>query len=111
MIKGFIKRIYYVIMGPTYRRAKAEVLEETQSAIQSHLDRVNQEVERIRKISFDHQGRVTQQVSEEFIKMYKLIDDVKSDRVEVRLNAALVDELIKIHTSLEALKHERNGRD
>ena len=116
MVRGIFKRAYYYTLNPLYRVVKAEAADEARSISQGHIERLEQkiesltqEVERLRKINLEQQNRVAHQVSTEFIKMYQMIDEIKSDRVDIKLNVTLVDELVKIHQSLEALKYERNG--
>jgi len=90
IIKKILKRIYYFLLAPLL---KHEILREIQRVNQQHL-----EVE----------AKIQQQVADEFVKMYKMIDDIKCDRVDVKLNVTIVNELIKIHQSIEELKHEHN---
>ncbi len=95
IIKGFFKRIYYILSRPLYRRIKHEML---------------QEIQRINNHHLEAETKISQQVADEFIKMYKMIDDIKCDRVDVKLNVTIVNELIKIHQSIEKLKHEQNKK-
>jgi hypothetical protein len=111
ILKAPLKAIYYFILGPLYRRVKAEAAEETHAAIQQRIDHFIKEVERVKKLNLDQQSRISQQVADEFVKMYKLIDDIKCDRTDMKLNVTLVNELVKIHQSLEALKNGHNGRE
>lgn len=125
MVRGLIKKAYYYTLNPLYKVVKAEAADEARSIVQDtqkqsvakidrlekEVEKLSKEVERLRKVNLDYQNRIANQVGEEFIKMYKLIDDIKSDRADVKLNTTLVNELVKIHQSLEALKHDRNGRE
>lgn len=116
MVRRLVKRAYYYTLNPLYKVIKAEAADEARAITHERVQRLEQEVELLsreiellRKANLEQQNRMTYQVSEEFLKMYKLIDDIKSDRTDLKLNVTLVDELVKIHKSLEALKHERNG--
>jgi cob(I)alamin adenosyltransferase len=120
MVRGLVKRAYYYTLNPLYRLVKAEAADEARSITQElaatkidrlekEIDKLSKEVERLRKVNLEQQSRIANQVSEEFVKMYRLIDDIKSDRTDVKLNVTLVNELVKIHQTLETLKHERNG--
>ncbi|MBD3881912.1 hypothetical protein IFO70_09110 [Phormidium tenue FACHB-886] len=122
MVRGLIKKAYYYTLNPLYKVVKAEAADEARSIVreqsvtkidrlEKEVEKLSKEVERLRKVNLDYQSRIANQVGEEFIKMYKLIDDIKSDRADVKLNTTLVNELVKIHQSLEALKHDRNGRE
>jgi tRNA U34 5-carboxymethylaminomethyl modifying enzyme MnmG/GidA len=116
MVRSLIKKAYYRTLNPLYKVVKAEAADEARLISQEHIQRLEQEmeqlkkeVERLKKINLEQQNRIAHQVSEEFVKMYKMIDEIKSDRTDIKLNVTLVDELVKIHQSLEALKYERNG--
>jgi TolA-binding protein len=125
MVRGILKKAYYYTLNPLYRLVKAEAADEARSIVSSQteqstqqidrlekeVEKLSREVERLRKVNLDYQTRITNQVGEEFLKLYQLIDDIKSDNVDVKLNATLVSELVKIHQTLEALKSDRNGRD
>jgi hypothetical protein len=96
-------------------------IQEIQRVDRHHLElheRLSQQVtvtvQEIQRISHHHlelQGQLSQHVADEFIKMYKMIDDIKCDRADYKLNVTIVDELIKIHKSIEGLKYEQNGRE
>jgi hypothetical protein len=92
IIKKILKRIYYFLFTPLL---KHEILREIQRINQHHL-----EIE----------SATQQQVADEFVKMYKMIEDIKCDRVDVKLNVTIVNELIKIHQSIEAIKHEQDKK-
>jgi len=136
MLRNLIKRLYYYTLTPSNKVLKAEVLEEAHQTIQhpieQRLDQINQkvdrikskensasqkvdyiyaELERVKELNLEFQRKLSQQVADEFVKMYKLIDEIKCDRTEVKLNVTLVNELVKIHQSIESLKYERNGRE
>ena len=122
MVRGILKKAYYFTLNPLYKVVKAEAADEARSIVQEQaedkIDRLEQEVEklskeieRLRKVNLDYQSRIAHQVSEEFIKMYKLIDEIQADQTDVKLNVTIVSELVKIHQSLEALKYDRNGRE
>ncbi len=116
MVRGIFKRVYYYSLNPLYRVVKAETADEARSISREYAERLEQqieslskEVERLKKINLEQQNRIAHQVSTEFVKMYQMIDEIKSDRTDVKLNVTIVDELVKIHKSLEAIKYERNG--
>ncbi|HEY9641309.1 MAG TPA: hypothetical protein V6C57_12550 [Coleofasciculaceae cyanobacterium] len=116
MVRGLLKKAYYGTLNPLYKVVKAEAADEARLITREHVQRLEQEieqlskeVERLKKINLDQQNRIAHQVSTEFVKMYKMIDEIKSDRTDIKLNVTIVDELVKIHQSLEALKYERNG--
>jgi len=73
------------------------------------MDATIQEIQRINQHHLELQSQISQQVADEFVKMYKMIDDIKCDRTDEKLNVTIVNELIKIHQSIEVLKHEQNG--
>jgi TolA-binding protein len=116
MVRGIFKRAYYYTLNPLYKVVKAEAADEARLITREHIQQLEQEitqlskeVERLKKINLEQQNRIAHQVSTEFVKMYQMIDEIKSDRTDVKLNVTIVDELVKIHQSLEALKYERNG--
>ncbi|HEY9630144.1 MAG TPA: hypothetical protein V6C84_22850 [Coleofasciculaceae cyanobacterium] len=116
MVKGIFKRAYYYTLNPLYKVVKAEAADEARSIsreyveqLEQQIKKLTQEVERLKKSSLEQHNRTAHQVSTEFVKMYQMIDDIKADRADVKLNVTIVDELVKIHQSLEALKYERNG--
>jgi hypothetical protein len=79
-------------------------------AAQANLgQRFTQELQQTNQQHLDFQAQLTQQVADEFVKMHKIIDDVKNDRTDEKLNIIIVNELIKIHASIEGLKLERNN--
>lgn len=125
MVRGLVKRTYYFLLNPFYRVIKAEAADEARVITQEQVDgltkevhrltkemeRVTKELERVKQINLEQQNRLTHQVTDEFIKMYTLIDEIKSDRTDMKLNVTLVNELVKIHQSLESLKYAKNGRE
>ena len=120
--RGFAKGIYYSILGPLYLRLKAEAADESREIcaqqmaqlteeserLRKESERLVKELERLKKLSLEQQGHMAQQVADEFVKMYSEIEDIKSDRTDIKLNVTLVNELIKIHQSLEVLKQGSN---
>ena len=122
MVRSLVKRLYYFTLNPLYKVVKAEAADEARSIVQEQaedkigrleqeVEKLSKEIERLRKVNLDYQSRIAHQVSEEFIKMYKLIDEIQADQTDVKLNVTIVSELVKIHQSLEALKYDRNGRE
>jgi len=116
MVRGLIKKAYYRTLNPLYKVVKAEAADDARAISREHMERLEQEidqlskeVERLKKINLEQQNRIAHQVSTEFVKIYQMIDEIKSDRTDVKLNVTIVDELVKIHQSLESLKYERNG--
>jgi hypothetical protein len=133
MLRGLFKKAYYFFLGPLYNRVTAEREQAIHEANQKieHLtkevgkltksnERLTRKVERFKEqmlrmeddirrfkiLSIEHEGRVTVQVQDEFVKMYELIESIKADREDVKLNVTLVNELVKIHQSIEAVKYE-----
>ena len=122
MVRGFVKKAYYYTLNPLYKVVKAEAADEARSIVkdqaeyrieqlEQQVEKLSKELERLRKADLDYQSRVAHQVSEEFVKMYTLIEDIQTDQTDVKLNVTIVSELVKIHQSIEALKYDRNGRD
>jgi len=68
-----------------------------------------QEIQQTNQQHLNFQAQLTQQVADEFVKMHKIIDDIKNDRTDEKLNTTIVNELIKIHASIEGLKLERDN--
>jgi archaellum component FlaC len=113
------------MLNPLYRLLKAEAADEARVISQEKVDRLTREVnklskelekvtkelDRVKQVNLEQQNRLTYQVTEEFLKMYKVIDEIKTDRTDMKLNVTLVNELVKIHQSLESLKHVKNGRE
>lgn len=95
IIKKTFKRIYYFLSRPLYRTIVHEIL---------------QEVHRIHHHHLESQAKTQQQLADEFIKMYKAIDDIKCDQTDVKLNVTIVNELVKIHQSIQELKHEQDRK-
>ena len=125
MVRSLVKRTYYFMLDPLYRLLKAEAADEARAISQEKVDRltrevnklskelerVNKELDRVKQVNLEQQNRLTYQVTEEFLKMYKAIDEIKTDRTDMKLNVTLVNELVKTHQSLESLKHVKNGRE
>ncbi len=122
MVRSLVKRLYYLTLNPLYKVVKAEAADEARlivkdqaeyriEQLEKEVEKLSKELERLRKADLDYQSRVAHQVSEEFIKMYRLIEDIQTDKTDVKLNVTLVSELVKIHQSIEALKYDRNGRE
>lgn len=116
-IRQPFKGIYYFLLGPLYARIKAETSEEIDQKLEQHfakfskeITKLSKELNRLRELDLSLQTNLTQQVSDEFVKMYNLIEEIKSDRADAKLNVTLVDELVKIHRSIEGLKYEQNGK-
>ncbi|NET09114.1 MAG: hypothetical protein F6K16_31305 [Symploca sp. SIO2B6] len=120
-VKGF----YYWLLGPLYRRIRAEVSEEIKNnrlAILEHIDnllnsaneekigRYKIELQQINSKHIELVGEMSSQISDEFVKLYKELDDIKNGRADINLNTTIVDELIKIHKGIEEIKHTRNGK-
>ena len=120
-----MKKLYYLFLGPLYRRIRAEVSEEIRNNKLEILERqerllkslndekIKKYQAELQKINADHielVDKTTAHVSAEFVKIYKLIDDMKEGELDVKLNASIVDELIKIHKGLEEIKHSNNGK-
>lgn len=76
---------------------------------QANLTRLTQEIQQSSQQHLNFQAQLTQQVADEFVKMHKIIDDIKNDRTDEKLNTTIVNELIKIHASIEGLKLERDN--
>jgi len=91
MLKKFFKRLYNFLSSPLYKR----ILQEVQRVNQHHLEA---------------HAKTQQQIADELVKMYKIIDDIKCDRVDAKLNVTIVNELIKIHQSIQELKHEQDRK-
>ena len=85
--KSFLKRLYYLFFKPIF-----------------------QEVQRVNLHNLEAQAKTQQQLADELVKMYKMIDDIKCDRVDVKLNVTIVNELIKIHQSIQELKNEQDRK-
>lgn len=125
MIRKLVKETYYSALGPLYRLVKAEAADEARSITQEQIEglakelsrvtkemnRVTRELEHMKRVNLEQQERIARQVTDEFIKMYEQIEQIKTDSTDVKLNVTLVNELVKIHQSLESLKYERNGRE
>lgn len=73
------------------------------------------QVKQFKTLAIEHENRMTAQIQAEFVKMYELIDSIRADREDVKLNSVLVNELIKIHQSIESMKsesrYELNGKN
>jgi glucosamine 6-phosphate synthetase-like amidotransferase/phosphosugar isomerase protein len=124
MIRDFAKRAYYFTLSPLYRLVKAEAADEARAITQAQVEELTQELKRVTKemkrvtnelehmkrVNLEQQERIVRQVTDEFIKMYEQIELIKADSTDVKLNVTLVNELVKIHQSLESLKYERNGK-
>lgn len=131
MIRQSLKKAYYSTLGPLYRLVKAEAADEAREIVNEQvqcltketarltkevekvtkeLEKVTKELEWTKRINLEQQERIARQVTDEFIKMYEQIEKIKSDSTDVKLNTTIVNELVKIHQSLESLKYERNGR-
>jgi hypothetical protein len=95
IIKKTFKRIYYFLSRPLYRVIKHEIL---------------QEVHRVHHHHLESQTNTQQQLADEFVKIYKAIDEIKFDQTDVKLNVTIVNELIKIHQSIQELKNEQDRK-
>lgn len=73
---------------------------------QANSQQVTQQIQQSNQQHLDFQAQLTQQVADEFLKMHKIIDDFKKNHTDEKLNITIVNELIKIHTSIEGLKLE-----
>ena len=133
--RAIAKSFYYWLFGPLYRRVRAEVSEEMRANRLEILNQLSEErsdilnrtktmlktskedrLEKYRKelqsINTEHielMDNVNIQIADEFVKIYRAIDDLKSGEVDVNLNGKIVDELIKIHKGIEEIKYS-NGQ-
>lgn len=93
-IRGILKRFYLVLTWPLYRQLQHEMYVEIQRIIQCQVDT---------------HDRLIQQFSDQFIKLHCLIDDLRRDRTDDKLNL-VVSEIAKIRESVDRLKLEKNGK-
>lgn len=99
-----------------YQRNLTQLTQQIQQTNQQYFEtqaiftqKFAQEIQQANQQHLDFQAQLTQQVADEFVKMHKIIDCIKNDRIDEKLNITIVNELIKIHASIEGLKLEQNN--
>lgn len=115
-----IERVYGCLVDEIYRERLnyqnnlVQLSQEIQQTSKQYYEaQVNftqqftQQIQQTNQQHLDFQAQLIQQVADEFVKMHKLIDDVKNDHTDEKLNITIVNELVKIHASIEGLKLER----
>ncbi len=121
-MRKILKGIYYRLFRPALDQSKHElrmemhslhqvVWEETQMtrAEVRQVHKALEELHRLHQLDLQLRQQLSQHVGDEFVKMYNLIEEIRCGRDDLKLNVVLVDELVKIHTALESLKHSLNG--
>jgi hypothetical protein len=93
-IRGVLKRFYLVLTWPLYRQLQHEMYVEIQRIIQCQVDT---------------HDRLVQQFSDQFIQMHSLMDQLRKDRTDEKLDL-VVSELTKMRESVDRLKLEKNGK-
>jgi hypothetical protein len=109
-LKIIPKKIYYKILDPALRKFKCDILDEVRSRDADILDEVRSrdadildEVNKVRDINVELQSKLSQQIADEVVRLNKVIESLRIENNEPKLSALIVNELIKIHQSLERL--------
>lgn len=98
-----MKRGYYSFLDPALRRLKCEILDQTHLQNQSIKQEILDEVHRARQLDAELSANFTQKIADEIIRLNKVIDKLEVDHSMPKLPMVIVDELVKIHQSLERL--------
>jgi glycosyltransferase involved in cell wall biosynthesis len=120
--KGSIKSIYNFLTTPLHNRLKNrlqnEIIQEIEQKIE--IERINQaqknqaltqELHRINQAYLELQVKLSQQVADQMVNMYKLIAETKNESSKEKTNDDIINELNKIHQSIEGLKIERDNQE
>jgi hypothetical protein len=110
-LKAIPKKIYYKVLDPALRKLKCEILDEVRSRdedilseVRSRDEQMRGEIYKTRDVTTELQSRLSQQIADEVVRLHKLVEVARLESKESKLSSsAIVDELIKIHQSLERL--------
>ncbi|MEP0752687.1 glycosyltransferase [Trichocoleus sp. Lan] len=114
--KNSIKSIYKFLVSPLYNRLRNEILQEIEQKIE--IERINQtqknqdltqELHRINQAYLELQVKLSQQVGDQMVNMYKLITETKDEWSHEKINDEIIEKLNKINQSIEGSKIERDN--